>query len=443
MDENNKPTGADDTLDTQGLKDEGIDILGGSPTAEDGSDLQAEVPHELTPVFPEDTNQGGSIKENLEEEEPAPQTYVPEPIAPMPVPPKPVAPSIPTPPPPTYKEPINEMPKAPEMKPPQPVMPAPRAFEPLPQSIAPKKIVPTMPKPVDMSETGAMPVPEAHNDPSIKSIRTFKSDTEEAIQHQHMSVASMVVAETKKRDAAPIEYETEKRHVPWLTIILSLVLVALGGGGLYYVYTLKSAPTEAPAQQETVIPSILKSDKQIEFAMESAKDPIPDFVDIALKAQGTVGSVVYIYPTAIVSGAKGLVTSKDFFTAAGVSMPDRLLRSLAPEFMLGAYIFDGTAPFIILKNTFYQNTYSGMLEWEKNMLKDLGSLVLADGQEKILKTSFEDMVVRNKDVRTLKTEEGVPALMYVFINQETVLVTTNQKALEELIDKMTATRVVQ
>lgn len=406
MDEENKTTGGD-VQDTKGLQDEGVDIIGGTGNNEsDYSNTEDSTP-ELSPVFPEDESFTNNSIKDIDEE-------ISEPA-------KPVE-AIKTP--------------TPKVEPPQATADVP---------LAPiKPISVSMPKPIVVEDiySGIPTQTNTHNDPSIKSIRTYRSDAAEAIQGQHFSVASIAVAASKKRESNQVEYSNEGKGWSWLAILFSIILIISSVGGLYYVYKLKSS-VKAPTIAKSAVVSLLKSEKQIELSLGTSENLLESFSNLVDTTDSTVDSVVYVYPTTVSSGAKALVTAQQFFAKTTPNMPSRLLRSLGNEFMLGSYVFDGKIPFIILKNTFYQNAYSGMLEWEKNMNDDLSAMVQKRLQQEATQPNFEDSVIRNKDVRTLKTIAGDIVLAYVFIDQSTILITTNTKALENLIDKITATRVVQ
>jgi hypothetical protein len=106
-------------------------------------------------------------------------------------------------------------------------------------------------------------------------------------------------------------------------------------------------------------------------------------------------------------------------------------------------VFDGPTPFIILKTTFFQNAFAGMLEWESTITQDLAPLItLSHGNVKA-GTFFIDSVVKNKDVRIIRGSEGQDLLFYTFVDRNTILITTKKLTLEDLIARLTTTTVVR
>ena len=155
--------------------------------------------------------------------------------------------------------------------------------------------------------------------------------------------------------------------------------------------------------------------------------------------------------------------------------------------MLGTYNDNGTAaPFIILTNNFFQNAYAGMISWEKTMPDDLVNVFgYADKtvkQENTVTTvlpisfastsptstpalpnfasstatsaipsfvytppissyfniqgSFKDGVIDNKDVRAFTEPDGTMLVLYSFVDNNTIVITTDENALAEIINRL-------
>jgi hypothetical protein len=132
---------------------------------------------------------------------------------------------------------------------------------------------------------------------------------------------------------------------------------------------------------------------------------------------------------------------------SGTHIPNRLLRSLASDYMIGSYEYDVQSPFIILKNTFFQNAFAGMLEWEGDMGADLSPLIeISDptvSRAAAGAASFSDGVISNVNVRTLKDVSGKTLLAYAFADKDTIVITTNATALKYLLNQILQVRTIQ
>ncbi len=284
------------------------------------------------------------------------------------------------------------------------------------------------------------------NNPGIKPLRTYKTDTEEAIQNQRMSVVTIAVAESNKKEEQKMSApEQEKVKIPYGAIITSIILVVLGAGAFYVVYLKQTNPPTAQIEgntEETAPIVKTKNIQELDFANSRNL-----MYDIALKGSNaggaTIGDIVTVQPVSNTASGKVVPTAQSFFEKATPLIPGKLARSLSKEFFIGIHVFDGPTPFIILKTTFFQNAFAGMLEWESTITQDLAPLItLSHGNVKA-GTFFIDSVVKNKDVRIIRGSEGQDLLFYTFVDRNTILITTKKLTLEDLIARLTTTTVVR
>lgn len=281
------------------------------------------------------------------------------------------------------------------------------------------------------------------NDPSIKPLRTFKSDAEEAIRYQNVSTIDIAVAAQKKKEATPIEYEKEKSSSPKALVFAAFALVVLLGGGWYAWYSLskEAAPeTAAPAIQ---VRSLVPYAKASTVALEPGSAPL-ELIAAKLSALnpslGETGVVVPVDSNASTQASALSTALRD------TKMPSRLARSLSGEYTFGTYVYDVESPFIVMKDTFFQNAYAGMLDWEKDIKNDLLPLIrLARPNEAISGQvdRFEDVVVSNVDARALKDELGQTILIYAFADKDTVVITTSISGLKHLLETLLSVRTIQ
>jgi len=409
----NLPTN-DPSTPNDDLHAEGIDIVGSS-MALDNEFMKPEA-HSDTPKE-EDTDQAPSAEPavNLDEEKSIDEEKIPknDPII-------------------YSKRPI--MPQMPSDEVPSPVPP------PVPQK--PTTPPPPPPKPAPK------PVTEAHkesfkNDPSIKPLRTFKTDAEEAVRYSNVSKIDMVVAEQKKRDKTPIQY-AEKKASPGLYIAFVLLIIVLLGGGWYFWFsstqsnqtTTNSAPVFSG---KTIIPY-----SKVGLVVIGEGDPISLISQKLVGDSAGIGNVYAVIPVDSASSASPSALST---VMANTHIPSRLLRSLSDEYMMGIYSYDVQSPFVILKDTFYQNAYSGMLDWENDLGSDLAPLIhIAHPNESpasIGTATWNDIVISNIDVRALRNGSGDTLLAYAFADKDTIVIAATENSLKYLLDRILQVRTIQ
>lgn len=279
------------------------------------------------------------------------------------------------------------------------------------------------------------------NDPSIKPLRTFKTDAEEAVRYQNVSAVDIALAEHKKKETN-IVYEAEKKsHAGVFVVVFFVIIVVLGAGWYFWFGATAQQPTEVVSQ--TKISTIIEYDKIAAIKLDGDSDPLTLIAAKLSTANASLGNIYALIPTTGTS-TQAAATVGDVF--AKTHIPNRLSRSLAATYMIGTYIYDKNSPFVILKNTFFQNAFSGMLDWEKDMYDDLLPFIqVAYPNETSLTnpTSFDDAVISNIDTRLLKNQNGEIVLVYAFVDPSTIVIATTQNSLKYVLDKILAVQSVQ
>ena len=312
-----------------------------------------------------------------------------------------------------------------------------------------------------------------------KALRTLEGDIEEAVQERNVSTASIVMAEQIK------ERRSSNLGKKFLIIFASILLVAIGIGGAYYIY-LKSplSPSAPAAPQAAAVSSIVSPDAQKtldESGLGSGAAKLA--VENALSNIGnSSGSILQIIPIEKGSaGAESIINTNDFLLGIGLPAPDVLFRSLNSQWMLGTYNDNGAAaPFMILTEDFFQNAYAGMISWEKTMPDDFANIFgyanKAAGQPAVsiayynpitsststlltssssssensslatsttppaayfnIQGSWRDGVIENKDVRAFYQPDETMLILYSFVDNNTIVITTDENALAEIINRL-------
>lgn len=294
-------------------------------------------------------------------------------------------------------------------------------------------------------------------------VRTYKSDVEEAIKMDRVSSMDIAIAEEKKRQKyqpiVPPDDAPKSRKA--IFFIISLLFVFAGIGAFNFNY-IKEKVSLAPAPKKTFeIVALITADSNAELNLselskKDADDSLFELINLADIKPNSIQNI-YITKSIIENGkeTKKLMESKEFLPLISSKIPDILLRSLSPEYMIGNHSWNGNQPFIILKTDSYENAFAGMLSWEKNIAGDLSALFprnippsTQEGTtttEQILsyKKDFEDVLVKNKDARALRDETGNIFLIYALPDKKTVIITSNTETLAELFDRLIRARTVR
>ncbi len=267
----------------------------------------------------------------------------------------------------------------------------------------------------------------------FKTLRTYQGDVDEILSKGKASATTIFVAEEKRREEkpqmAPRQVDNRLRNKIFTTFSISLFSLGILVVGI--VYYIKSNEEVALIQKTKALIGFSR-EKEL-LATNLTKNNLVDAIVLEKDSfRLPPNSVLYINTTdqnknkENVSNILGVLTPK---------MPSSLSRSFSGEYMLGIYSFDTNEPFIILTTKDYANSFSGMLNWEKDIVSDLGEIFGIAQNSGLSEKAFVDEELKNKDLRILKDQNNKTILLYSFIDRETLVITTNENIFEAIIGK--------
>ncbi|MFC1615131.1 hypothetical protein ACFL22_01090 [Patescibacteria group bacterium] len=273
-------------------------------------------------------------------------------------------------------------------------------------------------------------------------VRTYKSDVAAALKRGKTSMTQLVMAEQEKKGFQKEKQPVSKKNIFIIIAIVLLVVAGLSAVAWVGGYKFKSKIT--PAGTTTInVPSLIFTEVKGEINVtdmseEKVRSSIQNEIistNIKLDSIKTLYFTedAFIQTNEGMQAYKSIIDTKHFFEASDISVPARLDRSLDDEFMFGIHMFNGNQPFIILKTSYFENAFSGMLEWEPFLAEDILPIFAYTGTTTIYNEPFQDVVVKNRDLRVIKNDEGKNELLYMFLDKNTAIITTNLSTLDEII----------
>ena len=355
---------------------------------------------------------------------------------------------------------------------------------------APNRMIPGNPAAKTLGAT-----PAARTDGKIQTeegsdlqrLRTYESDVANALSHKHTSIASIAIAENAKKEEAAAEQvqeqenetpEQQSQPVPKTHSVFKIILVVLiimfiagGIGGAYYLY---SKSPLAPSPQTTIPEPVTNTSGVVSINTEEIieiRGMDLDAVRARIAAEAEKPHSPGNIHELIITNEGNRVTEAEMLTLMQIDAPDILKRSLTNPWMLGIYTDElgGKDVFVAATTNFFQNTCAGMLQWENIMADDLklyissargivnapavSSTVEVLGtngsttppaqppsssieQYYTLRGQFEDRIIMNKDVRVFRTTDRKILFLYSFINNSTLVFTTKEKTLVEILNRL-------
>lgn len=331
----------------------------------------------------------------------------------------------------------------------------------------------------ELPKTPAPQIPlPPRNESIVQPLVTYQSDMQKYIQKNNVSNVTIAAAEAERRGKGDVAEPQKTRGSFWFKLGMIFLGSLLVGGTVgtlgYVVYQFRALPAATNPQA----PVIAVDEVQNVFlsASETHTDALQKLSQAKDAVRLSVGLVAHLLPMSDTEELTPL-DGKVFLGILAPTMPRELARSLLPTFLVGVHSFDRNQPFVILKTDSYEQAYSGMLAWESAMLRDLSPLfaeplqptpleapvfatttatssqtatstasvasttsthstttvVIPAPQTTVLQSGFVDKILENHDTRVLQTNTGEVYFLWTFLDRGTILITTNQHTLREVI----------
>ncbi len=282
----------------------------------------------------------------------------------------------------------------------------------------------------------------------LPPIRTYKGDVTESIKSGRQSFAGMVMAEGARREQAGASIPTQETapQRKKILFIVGGVLFALFAASII-IFLFLGSEADAPETLPTIPawnPIFTEIDKSAELNQFTENELKNRLEEAKRNTAIPIGAVLHVALMKLAEGPTGRqeipITVRELFSALPNDIPPQLLRTLNDSFFVGFHSFRTIAPVLIMQNRFYDGAFLGMLEWERFMLNDLAPLFLVPpvNQQRL----FEDLIIKNIDIRALKNASGEIILLYSFIDRETIVITTNTETFGEIVNRLRTPRTI-
>ncbi|MEK7175559.1 MAG: hypothetical protein AAB693_02025 [Patescibacteria group bacterium] len=114
------------------------------------------------------------------------------------------------------------------------------------------------------------------------------------------------------------------------------------------------------------------------------------------------------------------------------------------NFLLGFFKKEGSSFFILLKVNSFNLVFPSMQNWENKMFNDLHEffkITLSSETKYLLTKNFEDGFIQNKNARILYDKDGKIVIMYIIVDDNTIIIADTENTAQELILRFTSSTV--
>ncbi len=268
-------------------------------------------------------------------------------------------------------------------------------------------------------------------------LRTLSSDMAESMRQNQGKAVKAAIQEEERR-------EEEKENLSPastknLTYIISGVVISIVAIGII-VYALSKVTTETPTVVVTPVPvarAIIRSDATKTVPIGGLRDDqIAQEVRKIATAANRFGTITEIVITDVVGTTSKRLPATVFLSAIDAHTAKSFIQSISPEFMFGVYTHEKSEVFLSIKSTSRDSLVTGMKSWEAFLLDDLAPLIGFDTKndpEDFAHAAFTDTLIENRSTRAIVKKDGTPVLFYAFLDEGTVVITSDTKTFAEII----------
>jgi hypothetical protein len=275
-------------------------------------------------------------------------------------------------------------------------------------------------------------MPNQNNGKDKKIVRTYSSDMAKTVQEKGSDAYRIARVEqaTKEREFKAIKKQS-----------LTNTLMGIGGAALIFAallallyFSSKSNVTLNP-EPATVRPIIFFDNQgRVDTSSQSYDKILAAFTAEASSANLAAGQVENVDFT---GNAGQSINVVKLLNLLKINPPKEMLRYLDSQYFVGIYNDAGSKlPFIILKNNSFADISPIIIGWENTMLDDLAPILGIDvsgANNYLLQKKFEDDIVSNKETRVIKDSAGNIVLMYVFLDEQDILIARNKNTMDEVL----------
>ncbi len=277
-----------------------------------------------------------------------------------------------------------------------------------------------------------------YNDNEIRTLHTYTSDMADAIRIDDTSVIKIALAEKSKREKEELYKKDEGTpFVKTLLLIGGLILVGGSLVGIYFLYKNnqnKNTPPSIVLKNYSIIP--FDSESHIDTTKVKIKNDLAELIKKELEKPQANESVRKINLEVNVENKNIAINKDSLFQQMQLSAPGRLTRSIKEDYMIGSY---KSHLFFLFESNDTEQSYTGLLEWEKTFLSDLYpffSIEINENNKFLLSKPLEDTIIANIDTRVLVDQTKKSILYYSIIDKNKIIVTDNPEVIKEVINRL-------
>jgi hypothetical protein len=290
---------------------------------------------------------------------------------------------------------------------------------------------------------------EEQNNTQNKIVETYAGDMADVIESDKGDLVKKIIhgEEEHEEERKNLSPESKKNRI---FMFIGILLIALALATLSFFIFNKDADT-VPVQKQFIPLVFTDQSTQIEISGlkkdEIAQTVLSGVSNTKVKAGGVEG--IYLTENAQSVGLRRFIT-----LISGSFVPGDDTTLVNDNFLMGdvnsqagpasAEAVAGGDFFMLLKVRSTADIFDSLRAWEGKMFSDLHGFLginISSDTNYLLTKNFEDGIVENKNARILYDNNGGIVLMYIFADDNSVVITGSQPAAHEIMLRLASSQV--
>ena len=287
---------------------------------------------------------------------------------------------------------------------------------------------------------------EQKNNIDNRIIETYAEDMAKVIEDEGGALVKKIIHGEEKHEKEKENLSPESKRNK-LFMLVGILLIVFSQGALFYFFLVMER--NRPVNVALQFSPIIFHDQSVFIEIpglnkDEIKQVVLNHVDATeVKSGGVEG--IYLTENKKVIGLRRFVAKIESNFVPG----DNTLL-VRDDFLMGVVNSptDSTPPagkgfFILLKVLSIPDIFDALRAWEGKMLSDLHKFIgieISKETNYLFTKNFENSIVENKNTRILYDQDGKLVLMYIFADDNSIIITDSQSAAHEILLRLASER---
>jgi hypothetical protein len=280
---------------------------------------------------------------------------------------------------------------------------------------------------------------EENNKVKNVAIETYADDLAKVVGDNESGIVKRIIEEEEKHNVENKKTSPEnKTNKIFLFFGVFLVLLSFVAVSLVYLFKKEIFTVEIVPQYTSIIFTDKTGFKEISGLKKD--EIIQTILNEVNTGELKEGGIEGIYLTE----NKKVLGFRKFFELMEANLDQAKIEFINDNFLIGAVNKENKNLFILLKMRSITDVFDPMRAWESKMFLDLHMLFGVDlnaDTKYLLEKNFEDGIIQNKNARILYDKNGKIVMMYVYAEEDSLIIANSETTVGEVMLRLASSRV--